>query len=123
MGAWGPKVDGRVVFADGVERRRTGRFVCRPVLAGNTNNEGATFARESRVGGANTVCVFRCPAANAAEAWRYLYAGEWPNQQLGACCPGIKGAWHGAEIVLVLGPTDLKGKGKDIDAGRCWPAR
>jgi cholinesterase len=87
--------------------------VRRPVLAGNANNEGATFAKEIREGGANTVCAFHCPAANAAvarsdagvPAWRYLYAGEWPNQQLGTRCLGVKGAWHGAEIALVFGTS------------------
>lgn len=124
MGTWGPKVDGHIIFADIEERRRKGKFVHRPMLVGNTNNEGATFAKESKEGGANTLGVFQCPAANAARAradagvpvWRYLYAGEWPNQQLGACCPGIKGAWHGAEIALVFGSTELKGKGNDTDA-------
>jgi carboxylesterase type B len=124
LGSWGPKVDGHIVFADGEERRRTGRFVRRPVLVGNTNNEGATFSKENKAGGPGTLGTFQCPAARAAKArsdvrvpvWRYLYAGEWPNQQLGACCPGVKGAWHGAEIALVFGTTELKGKGKDTDA-------
>jgi hypothetical protein len=44
--------------------------------------------------------VFGCPSANAAKArvdnkvkvWRYLYSGEWPNQEIAKNA----GAWHGA---------------------------
>jgi cholinesterase len=35
-------------------------------------------------------------------AWRYLYAGDWPNTDI-----GIRGAWHMAEIPIVFGTTEF----------------
>jgi carboxylesterase type B len=127
LGGWGPKIDGKILFADNNARRARGQFVHRPMLVGNTNNEGATFAGKSGGGtspASMTMGVFNCPSATAAKArvdagvpaWRYLYAGEWPNQTLGPCCPGVKGAWHGAEIALIFGSTELKKKGADTPA-------
>ena len=46
-------------------------------------------------------------------AWRYLYAGEFPNNSLGPCCPDSRGAWHGSEIALIFGTTEVKGQGSD----------
>lgn len=46
-------------------------------------------------------------------AWRYIYAGQFPNQSLGPCCPNATGAWHGSEIALIFGTTNLKKKGED----------
>jgi carboxylesterase type B len=68
--------------------------------------------------------MFGCPSGAAAKArrdagvpaWRYLYAATWPNQQLGSCCPNVKGAWHGSEIALIFGTTELKKKGADLPA-------
>jgi hypothetical protein len=40
--------------------------------------------------------------AQNISAWRYLYAGDWPNQNM-----GIPGAYHMAEIPLVFGTTEL----------------
>jgi cholinesterase len=56
--------------------------------------------------------VFSCPAADAAKArsankvkaWRYLYAGEWPNQMI---APNA-GAWHGSEIGMVFGSIEYQ---------------
>jgi cholinesterase len=41
--------------------------------------------------------------AIGVNAWRYVYAGEWPNQDIGI--PG--GAWHGSEIGIVFGTTEF----------------
>src|ERR1700760_3569253 len=54
--------------------------------------------------------AFSCPSGTAAKArsdkkvksYRYLYAGEWPNQQL---APNA-GAWHGSEIGAVFGSVE-----------------
>jgi cholinesterase len=35
-------------------------------------------------------------------AWRYLYAGDWPNMDI-----GVRGAWHMAEIALAFGTTEF----------------
>jgi cholinesterase len=56
--------------------------------------------------------AFGCPSADAAKArsdnkvkaWRYLYAGEWPNQMI---APGA-GAWHGSEIGMVFGSIEYQ---------------
>jgi cholinesterase len=90
----------------------------KPILVGNTNNEGATT-------GATPLSLSsklsNCPSHLAAlvrrnanvPAWRYIYAGEFPNQSLGPCCVNATGAWHGSEIALVFGTTELKKKGED----------
>jgi cholinesterase len=49
-------------------------------------------------------------------AWRYLYSGEFPNQSLGPCCPNSEGAWHGSEIALIFGTTEIKKEGSDQPA-------
>jgi cholinesterase len=49
-------------------------------------------------------------------AWRYLYSGEFPNQSLGPCCPNSEGAWHGSEIALIFGTTEIKKEGTDTPA-------
>jgi cholinesterase len=50
--------------------------------------------------GPNGVALAR--RAQGVSAWRYLYAGEWPNQDI-----GIPGAYHTAEIPLIFGTTEL----------------
>lgn len=49
-------------------------------------------------------------------AWRYLYSGEFPNQSLGPCCPNSEGAWHGSEIALIFGTTEIKKPASDTPA-------
>jgi cholinesterase len=56
--------------------------------------------------------VFNCPSGDAAKAradnkvkaWRYLYAGEWPNQMIAKDA----GAWHGSEIGMVFGSIEYQ---------------
>jgi hypothetical protein len=69
-----------------------------PILVGNVNNEGAS----SHVPvGSEAAKASNCAPHYAAllrrnqgiPAWRYLYAGEFPNNVLGACCENDKGAW------------------------------
>jgi cholinesterase len=124
IGVWGSKFNGSIVFADIDARRKSGRFARRPVLVGNNDNEGPMFAVESNQGGADTFFGFQCPAGHAAgaranvgvPAWRYVYAGERPSRRLDKCCPGVKGAWHGAEVALVFGTAELRAVGKDTEA-------
>jgi carboxylesterase type B len=67
--------------------------------------------------------IQNCPSHGAAnlrrkanvKAWRYLFAGEFPNHTLGPCCPNSDGAWHGSELGLIFGTTESRGQGKDTD--------
>lgn len=88
------------------------------MLVGNNANELALFA--SILGQTNLQSpllkvangAFGCPSGiagkarqdNKVKSWRYLYAGEWPNQDL---APGA-GAWHGSEIGMVFGTTEYQ---------------
>jgi len=118
MGTWGPKFDSKTVLADTVDRGAKGNFIKVPILVGNTNNEGASSGAKLNSLSSKTS---NCPSALAANvrrkagvaAWRYIYAGEFPNQSLGPCCPNAEGAWHGSEIALIFGTTELKKGSKD----------
>jgi cholinesterase len=54
--------------------------------------------------------AFSCPSGTAAQArtnagvkaYRYLYAGEYPNQEIAPKA----GAWHGSEIGMVFGSVE-----------------
>jgi cholinesterase len=88
------------------------------MLVGNTNNEGASSGGKL---GSLASKTSNCPSASAANirrkngvpAWRYIYAGVFPNQSLGPCCPNAEGAWHGSEIALIFGTTGRKKEGED----------
>lgn len=65
--------------------------------------------------------AFSCPADTAASgriengvpAWRYVYAGEFPNQDIGA-----EGAYHGAELAMVFGTSEHMSSKEDTEAQR-----
>jgi cholinesterase len=93
---------------------------CKPILVGNTNDErgqGPSNPANAAIG---------CPSAAAAKArrdagvpaWRYQYSATWPNQKLGGTAPPDVGAWHGSEIALIFGTTEVKNnlKGTDLPA-------
>ena len=94
------------------------------MLVGNNNNEGGFYqllgaaqgagpkgSPSPKSGGAppSLMNLIGCGSSGAAlarraqgiSAWRYLYAGEWPNQDI-----GYPGAYHLAEIPLVFGTTE-----------------
>ncbi|TID22676.1 hypothetical protein E2P81_ATG01804 [Venturia nashicola] len=119
MGDFGPTPDGKVVFDDYKARAAAGNFIKRPMLVGNNANEIALFMvilnQVSALGSpllsmANG--VFSCPSGAAAQArtnarikaYRYLYAGEWPNQDI---APKV-GAWHGSEVGMVFGTVEYQ---------------
>jgi hypothetical protein len=60
---------------------------------------------------------FTCPAGIVARSrrdagvkvWRYRYFGEWPNSMIAPKA----GAWHGSEIAMIFGNTELVGSLKD----------
>src|ERR1700760_1237522 len=82
--------------------------ILQPLLVGNTNNEGAfyqllaqsrgepTSTQSSPANSAISNLIGCGPHAAAlarrkagVNAWRYLYSGEYPNQDI-----GFRGAWH-----------------------------
>ncbi|KAF2404882.1 carboxylesterase [Trichodelitschia bisporula] len=123
MTQFGPTADGKVIFNDYAARRAAGNFHKAPMLVGNNNNEGGLSAliaagppktasspkSNARRQAAPNLDFIGCGPHAAAlarrnagvNAWRYLYSGEWPNQDI-----GTPGAWHGAEIGIVFGTTE-----------------
>jgi cholinesterase len=88
------------------------------MLVGNTNNEGASTGgklNSTAARGSNCASALAAKRRRDAgiNAWRYVYAGEFPNNSLGPCCPNAEGAWHGSEIAIIFGTTELKNKGPD----------
>jgi hypothetical protein len=129
-GGFGPIVDGKVVFEDVSVRRKQGRFIHKvsrmqpmivpvgsqltgkPLLIGATSNEAAFYKLLASVRGLpteNITNLIHCgpgPVATSRlihdiPAWRYVYAGEYPNQEI-----GFDGAWHGSEIGMVFGTSE-----------------
>ncbi|KAF1813270.1 alpha/beta-hydrolase [Eremomyces bilateralis CBS 781.70] len=112
-----PSADGKIVFDDYAKRQEEGKFARLPVLVGATNDEGGLAAITgprpgpggNSTGGLSGLSILGCGPHAAALArrnhgiptWRYLYAGEWPNQDIGS-----EGAWHGADIGIVFGNTE-----------------
>jgi cholinesterase len=119
MGDFGPQADGKVVFRDYKARAAAGNFIKRPMLVGNNANEAALFAVIlGQTSGLQSPLMkmagaaFGCPSGSAAKArvdnkvkaWRYLYSGEWPNQEIAKGA----GAWHGSEIGMVFGSIEYQ---------------
>jgi carboxylesterase type B len=130
MGAFGPRADGKVVFSDYAARRAAGNFIKAPVLIGNTDDEGgltsalaaipkgptgppkgtSPLSRRQTPPKAPNLASIGCGPHAAAlgrikagvPAWRYLYNGVWPNQDIGS-----KGAWHGADIGMQFGTSEF----------------
>jgi carboxylesterase type B len=91
------------------------------VLVGNTNNEGASSGAKinspsNKASGCAAGLTAKVRRDAGVPAWRYLYSGEFPNQSLGPCCPNSEGAWHGSEIALIFGTTEIKKEGTDTPA-------
>jgi cholinesterase len=85
------------VFSDVRKRAVAGNFIKRPMLVGNNANEISLFSviLGSTAGLSSSIyqyanAAFNCPSGSAAttrsqakvKAWRYLYAGDWPNKKL-----------------------------------------
>ncbi|KAF1984985.1 alpha/beta-hydrolase [Aulographum hederae CBS 113979] len=112
---WQPDYDGKTLFADTAARRARGDFIQVPVLVGNVDNELAT---QGGVPGSEDNKVQNCPSDVTANyrrkagvpVWRYLYSGQFPDQNLGPAFAGVQGAWHGAELAELFGTTELKNR-------------
>ncbi|KAF1809651.1 alpha/beta-hydrolase [Eremomyces bilateralis CBS 781.70] len=116
-----PVTDEKVVFSDYEKRAATGRFIQKPLLIGNNDNEyglqstiaklqGATMSNTSiLLGNLGYQCSARVQAQrrrdNAVHSWRYRWMGVFPNQ---AIAPDA-GAWHGSEISHVFGTLGVFG--------------
>jgi len=121
-GGFGPTNDEKVVFSDYTKRRAEGKFVKAPMLVGHAKNENGFYqliakSRNATSTGSVNANIIGCgpgPAAagrraQGVNAWRYVYTGEYPNQDI-----GIPGAWHGSEIGLVFGTTEFSSRRPDI---------
>jgi cholinesterase len=126
-GGFGPIPDNKVVFSDYTRRREAGEFAKVPLLVGNNNNEGGFYALLAKArGGGKAIsgslaitaigaligcgphAAARSRVKSGVNAWRYLYSGEYPNQNI-----GFPGAWHGAEIGPVFGTTEFLSRKPD----------
>jgi len=119
---YGPRADGKVVFNNYATRLASGTFIKAPTLIGNTNAEGAldlllsgqsgkpnlTVPVSSLDCGVHDAAVGR--RANNVKVWRYVYAAEFPNQDI-----GVRGAWHGADIGQQFGASEYITKRPNTD--------
>ncbi|KAF1982810.1 alpha/beta-hydrolase [Aulographum hederae CBS 113979] len=131
---YGPIADGKLIFSDYQALNREGRFAKRPLLVGNTNNENGlgtpgkgnvtiqrpltsynltTRAPLSITIACGTQFAAAARAAHGVPVWRYLYEGDYPNQNLGGW-----GAWHGSEIAMVFGTAELVSRMPDTENER-----
>lgn len=112
--------DGRVYFSDIANRANVSKFARRPMLVGNSANEGGianinngTFFSQFFGPGVTSEAlnlVMTCASRNTARArktagvkvWRYRYFGDWPNSYI---ADGA-GAYHGSEMPMVFGSTE-----------------
>lgn len=104
--------------AEMFRKMEAGEFAKLPMLTGYTSNEGGLWEMIDKAEGNappeegydDLNPLFRCGQYVAALArsthgvpiWTYQYAGEFPNVDV-----GVEGAWHGAEIPIVFGTTEL----------------
>jgi cholinesterase len=118
-GGFGPTVDNKLVFSDYAARKASGNFIKAPLIVGNANNEEGFYQLLAKARGQTLpmsalsplASLMGCGPRSAALArekagvpvWRYIYQGEYPNQDIGI--PG--GAWHGSEIGIVFGTSEF----------------
>ncbi|KAF2429759.1 putative carboxylesterase [Tothia fuscella] len=128
-GGFGPTTDEKIVFSDYSRRRAEGNFIKAPMLVGSAGNENGFYQLLAKSRNATAVPgsapaaapsfnanIIGCGASPAAtarrthgvNAWRYVYAGEWPNQDI-----GIPGSWHGSEIGFIFGSTEYSSRRPD----------
>ncbi|KAH6693935.1 Alpha/Beta hydrolase protein [Plectosphaerella plurivora] len=106
-----PTVDERTWSSNPDELMKEGKFAKKPVLMGNTADEGAymTFLQDNPEFADDFFHAPHCASVNVAKSralhgvpvWQYVYAGNYPNQDL-----GTGGAWHGSEIGMIFGTSE-----------------
>ncbi|RDW74761.1 carboxylic ester hydrolase-18 [Coleophoma cylindrospora] len=118
VSAFGPTIDNALVFSD--YSKQTPANI--PVLVGNNDYESGLFRTQLALSGtafpdwvwnAYDLAGYTCPSGVRANAsllasnptWRYRYFGVFPNINISS----EGGAWHGAELQLIFGTTDLTG--------------
>jgi len=110
-----PVTDEKTVFSDYDKRAAAGRFIKKPLLIGNNDNEYGLQSTIAKLQGRpmtdRTILVgnlgYQCSARLQAQrrmdkgvhAWRYRWMGTFPNQRIAKDA----GAWHGSEIAHVFG--------------------
>ena len=120
LGNFGPTVDGKIVFENYTELALQNRYLQKPYIFGNNNNEAGLFKLIAAGSGSNisdyewngfNYGEFVCPASTAAAfragsgvpTWRYIYGANFPNLKL----PTDDGqAWHGAELLPLFGSSE-----------------
>ncbi|TID17911.1 prolyl oligopeptidase (secreted protein) [Venturia nashicola] len=115
-----PVTDEKVVFSDYDKRADAGRFVQKPLLIGNNDNEyglqgtiakiqGKPYSNQTLlIGNLGYMCSAKVQAQRRMDkgikAWRYRWMGVFPNQRISHDA----GAWHGSEIPHVFGTIVLQ---------------
>ncbi|KKY36508.1 putative prolyl oligopeptidase (secreted protein) [Diaporthe ampelina] len=132
LGTFAPTADNKTAFGDYAPLTAAGAFARVPRLHGSNSDEGGSFALDFALLGLvlppaywdwHTLAFFGCPTAASAEglaraapdvpAWRYVYAGDYPNMRL-TVDPSL-GAYHGAELNPLFGTSESLG-GRDTPA-------
>ena len=119
-----PTADGKTVFTNYDALGKSGKFIKKPMLVGNSDYEaGSIKVIFGSMGKTQSLLqwailnlkTFTCPvgiaaqyrASNNVPIWRYRYFGEFPNLRL--TLNPSSGAWHGSEIATVFGTAEQAG--------------
>ncbi|KAB8338713.1 hypothetical protein FH972_021658 [Carpinus fangiana] len=121
LGNFGPTIDDKTVFANYTQRHLDGKYIKKPILAGNNNYEAGLF-KLIAAGAGQTLSedawfsfdqnIFTCPAAKVAgfrhaqnvPVWRYYNSGMFENIKLPT--NNLTSAWHGAELLPLFGSSE-----------------
>nr|POF18084.1 hypothetical protein CFP56_13495 [Quercus suber] len=120
LASFGPTVDNKTVFSNYTQLDIEGRFVKKPALVGNNDNEAGIFilifgffgiTQPQAAWDALTQQIFTCPSNTAAYArrlhhvpiWRYRYFPSFPNINLPT---SVNRAYHLSEVFPLFG-TDV----------------
>nr|XP_023907898.1 cholinesterase-like [Quercus suber] len=129
LSVFGPTIDNKTVFANYTQQSLAGKFIHKPILAGNNDNEaglfelialGAGITHPAAYWDAFTQDLFTCPSNTQAWArwlhnvpvWRYRYLPSFPNLDLPT---SVGRAYHSSEIAVLFG-TDQEASGGDSTA-------
>lgn len=118
VGSFGPTVDDIIIFGDYPQRSVAGKFIKKPLIIGETDNEPglfkATFACQDitypdKKWNELGKLLFTCGSSNRALAsvinkvptWRYRFFGELAGLKI-TTVPD-SGAYHGSDVPIIFG--------------------
>ena|ERR1700712_1952980 len=82
------------------------------ILLGTGNLAGLPMAMVDMLYTCSNLVAAKSRSKAGVNTWRYNYAGDFPNMNM-TLEEGTGGSWHGAEVGLVFGTTELVSKTPD----------